>query len=456
MENIILKTDSYKTSHYAQYPAGTTEVSSYIEARGGGTSTLFFGLQAWLKTLRPIDIFDISLAADIYAAHGVPFNKPGWMHILNKHGGNLPLEIQALPEGMHVPISIPLVQVRNTDPTVPWLTSYMETAMLRSVWYPTTVATISDTCKGVIRIYLNLTADDPEGELPFKLHDFGARGASSSETAMLGGMAHLVNFMGTDTVEAIVGARRFYDIPMAGFSIPASEHSTITAWGQEGELDAYRNMLLAYPNSPLIACVSDSYDIFNACDNIWGGVLKERVQRLGDNGRTLVIRPDSGDPKDTVLRVLDILFHRFGYTTNTKGYKVLPKYVRIIQGDGVNPCSIEEILSAMKAKGYSASNIAFGMGGALLQKCDRDTFKFAMKSNEVVVAGTRRAIWKDPFTDKGKRSKRGRQAVVNWSGIHSTLEAETPDEANLLTTVWRDGSLLVDHKFEDIRKRAAS
>ena len=36
--------------------------------------------------------------------------------------------------------------------------------------------------------------------LPFKLHDFGARGVSSLESAMLGGMAHLVNFRGTDTL----------------------------------------------------------------------------------------------------------------------------------------------------------------------------------------------------------------------------------------------------------------
>jgi nicotinamide phosphoribosyltransferase len=64
------------------------------------------------------------------------------------------------------------------------------------------------------------TSDDPAGQLSFKLHDFGARGVSSGESAGLGGMAHLVNFMGTDTMEALLAARRYYGAEMAGFSIP--------------------------------------------------------------------------------------------------------------------------------------------------------------------------------------------------------------------------------------------
>lgn len=125
------------------------------------------------------------------------------------------------------------------------------------------------------------------------------------------------NFMGTDTIAGIEYARRYYKEEMAGFSIPASEHSTITSWGRDHEADAYENMLSAYPEG-LVACVSDSYDIYRACESIWGSSLKDKV--LGRKG-TLVVRPDSGDPPVVCGQVLDVLGKAFGYSVNAKGYK---------------------------------------------------------------------------------------------------------------------------------------
>src|SRR6185437_12975069 len=232
LDNLILNSDSYKASHFLQYPPGTEEISSYVESRGGRfPHTLFFGLQAFIKQylLTPITQDDIAEAEALLTAHGLPFNRTGWLRIVNDHGGHLPIEIAAVEEGEVVPTRNVLVQVRNTDPALAWVTSYIETALLRAIWYPTTVATLSFEAKRTIRRHLERTSDDPDGQIPFKLHDFGARGVSSLESAMLGGMAHLVNFQGTDTVSALVGARRFYGAAMAGFSIPAAEHSTITA-----------------------------------------------------------------------------------------------------------------------------------------------------------------------------------------------------------------------------------
>lgn len=463
--SILFRVDSYKLSHPWQYPKGMTEISDYIESRRGG-DVLFFGLQAYLRTLDKVRMPDVEYARDLYKAHGVPFNYEGFKFIAEELDGNLPLEIQAVPEGYVYPERTPLVQIKNTHPAFAWLPSHMETSMLRSVWYPSSVATISYRAKRVIYQNLVETADDPDGEIGFKLHDFGARGVSSGESAALGGLAHLVSFKGTDTVEALLAARQYYDEPMAGFSIPAAEHSTITSWLKTGEADAYRNMLAAYPDSSMVAVVSDSYDIFNACDNIWGGLLKDRVERFGAHGKTLVIRPDSGDPKETVLRVLEILMDRFGYKTNSKGYKVLPKYLRIIQGDGVNLQSITEILAAMKARGYSGSNIAFGMGGGLLQKVDRDTFAFAMKACSGIVDGVQRDIYKDPVGDKGKASKRGRQVVMrDWDDeqgyYHFTSMPESlfhkefgnTLKSNWLEYVWRDGKTLRNASLTTIRGR---
>ena len=454
--NLILKADSYKYSHFKQYPPGTEYVSSYIEARKGGEA-VFFGLQAFLHSLQvPVDAYDVEEARTFLAPHGVPFNDDGWMHIVRAHNGYLPVRIQAVPEGTVVPQGVPMVQVINTDPLVPWITSFIETQLLRAIWYPTTVATISWRCKKAIYKALIKSADNADGEIDFKLHDFGARGTSSGESAAIGGGAHLVNFKGSDTVEALMWARDHYGADMAGFSIPAAEHSTITAWGRDGELDAYRNMLDAFPKSPLVAVVSDSYSIYHACNDIWGGVLKDKVQRLAGSNRTLVIRPDSGDPLSTLIDVFDILFDRFGYVRNSRGFKVLPKYLRVIQGDGINEDSLQDILTGLMAREISISNIVFGMGGGLLQKCDRDTLSFAMKASQVTIDGQKRDIRKEPITDSHKRSKSGRFAVVPDYLNHRKLLCvrEDVNVGNILTDVFRDGAQVRrEETLDSIRER---
>lgn len=456
MKSIILNADSYKASHYLQYPPGTSEVSSYIEARGGDyPKAVFFGLQMFIKDylLRPISEEDVCEAETIFELHGVPFNSEGWRYIVNEHNGFLPIEIEALPEGTVASVKNAMVQVRNTDPKCAWLTSYVETALLRAVWYPTTVATVSWSCRQVIQRYLELTADSSEG-IEFKLHDFGARGATTEEAAAVGGAAHLVNFMGSDTISGIMAARRFYGAEMAGFSIPAAEHSTITSWGRDNESAAYANMLKQFSGGgKIVAVVSDSYDLWNAIDNIWGDELKAQVEATGG---TLVIRPDSGDPVAIVTETIERLMAKFGYRTNQKGYRVLPDCVRVIQGDGISLNTIEDILVAMEAQGQSAENIAFGMGGELLQKVNRDTMKFAMKASAAKVNDQWRDVFKDPVTDQGKRSKKGRLAVIKDShNNYSTVrEDELNGRTNCLETVFRNGQLLKQTSFEEVRNRA--
>jgi nicotinamide phosphoribosyltransferase len=298
----------------------------------------------------------------------------------------------------------------------------------------------------------------------FKLHDFGARGVSSSESAALGGMAHLVNFRGTDTVLGVLAAREYYGEAMAGYSIPATEHSTITAWGRERELDAYRNVLqqFAKPGS-VVACVSDSYDLFNAVQNMWGGALREEVIK---SGATLVVRPDSGDPTEIVHQTLKLLNASFGSTVNAKGYRVL-KHVRVIQGDGVNPDSIRLILERITRAGYSADNIAFGMGGALLQKLNRDTQKFALKCSAARIDGHWMDVYKDPVTDHGKASKRGRltlarhrefgtykTVVLPGDAVHGDAGILGPGWDDAMETVWENGQLLRDWTFAEVRARS--
>lgn len=458
LDNLILNTDSYKASHFVQYPPGSTAMFSYIESRGGEwNQTVFFGLQMILKEYlsRPVTLAMVEEAAALFALHGEPFDLEGWSYIVERYNGYLPVKIAAVPEGSVVPTRNVLVTVESTDPRVFWLVSYLETLLLR-VWYPITVATQSWDIKQLIRQALEETSDDPAGQLPFKLHDFGARGVSSSESAAIGGCAHLVNFMGTDTLSGILAVRRYYDEPMAAYSIPAAEHSTITSWGRENEVEAYRNMLRQFAKpGHVVAVVSDSYDIFHACDAIWGGQLRDEVIA---SGATVVIRPDSGDPAVTVPQVAHILAQRFGFTTNSKGFKVL-KHVRIIQGDSINLTSLQQILHNLHKAGFSAENTAFGMGGGLLQQLNRDTMKFAMKCSAVRVNGQWRDVYKDPVGDHSKASKRGRMTLAQQpDGSVQTVreEALQPPAQDLLRTVFENGRIVVQDTFDAVRQRAAA
>ena len=456
--NILLQTDSYKYSHYKQYKTGTTKTFSYIESRGGKyDKTVFFGLQAFIKQYltKPFTMEDIDEAQTIVDAHIGPdvFNREGFEYILNEYNGLFPVKIKAVPEGTVVPNSNILVSIESTDPKCIWVPSFLETAILRSVWYPVTVASNSYSIKQVIKQYLDNTSTSSEG-LPFSLHDFGARGVSSGESAAIGGMAHLVNFMGTDTVEALAAAKRYYNADMPGFSIPAMEHSTVTIYGKDGETEAYRNMIEEFGGEgKIIACVSDSYDIYNAVENIWGKELKEDVINMGGK---VVIRPDSGRPSEVVLKVVSLLDKQFGTTVNDKGYKELPPYIGVIQGDGINEESIKEILGTLTSAGYAASNVVFGMGGALLQQVNRDTNRFAMKTSAAIVDGKEVDIFKDPITDTGKRSKKGMITLYlnKESGEYTTgrvAQGSHPYLEEVLETVYVNGELVKEYSFDEVR-----
>ena len=471
MSNLILNTDSYKCSQFNQYPPNTDYVYSYIESRGGEwDATLFYGLQIFLKDIlsKPITQEDIDEAEYVLGIHGEPFNKEGWQYILENHNGYIPVSICAVPEGTIVPTKNVLVTVINTDPRCAWITSYIETALLRAVWYPTTVATNSLESKKIILRYLERNGDP--SLIDFKLHDFGARGVSSFESAGIAGSAHLVNFRGTDTITGILYANKFYKAGVAGFSIPAMEHSTVTSWGRENEVESYRNMLKVNGKAGVpIAFVSDSYDIYNAC-RMWGTDLKQEVI---DSGAIVVIRPDSGEPATVVKNCLLILDKYYGSTTNSKGYKVLNN-VRVIQGDGIDQASIRRILALAEMEGFSADNIAFGQGGALLQQVNRDTMKFAMKCSAVgirVSTGNRedgmlgklelRDVYKDPATDPGKASKRGMVTLyTNGTEFVSGVIGEQPKPWTdkkwevALQQVYRNGQILKTYTFDEVRANA--
>lgn len=459
-ENLILKTDSYKYSHFNIFVDNVENTFYYVEPRGGDYEEIVpFGLQYYLKRFltKPITRFDIDEAEHLCKLHGVPFNKEGWQYILETHRGYLPLRIRAVPEGLPVPVKNVIMTVEATDPKCFWLPGVMETLLLK-VWYPTTVASRDRFMYKQILAALEKSSDNPMAEIDFKLHAFGYRGVSSEESAGIGGAAELVHFKGTDTVAGLVFANQYYGTDVCGYSIPATEHSVICSFGKDHEIDAYKKFLQVYAKpGAIIACVSDTYDLWNCIEKFWCGELKQMVI---DSGATVVVRPDSGHPSTVVLKTIQMLDRGYGHTINSKGYKVLNN-VRVIQGDGIDDHSLSEVIDAVVSNGYSMTNLALGCGAGRVQKLDRDTCKFAYKLSNVQVNGENRAVCKDPVDDHGKKSKAGRLDLVRLpeDNSYQTIvlkDGERGHPWSVMKTVYKNGKLLVEDNFETIRLRASS
>jgi nicotinamide phosphoribosyltransferase len=469
MNNILLS-DAYKYSHHRFYHPDTSLIYSYLESRGGAfENTVFYGLQYFLKAYlsKPFTRADIEEAREVL--NGVfgrddVFDASLFEYILEKHGGYFPVRIKAVPEGTLVPLKNVLMSIENTDPQCAWVTNFLETLLLQ-VWYPITVASLSRSVKGIVREYLKKNSDNDFDQ--FMLNDFGFRGVSSVESAGLGGSAHLINFLGSDTLVANTFIRQYYNTrKIYGQSIPATEHSICTQQGEAEEAAVFERVLKAFP-SGMVACVSDSYDIFRACEHYWGEQLKAAIL---DRSGVLVIRPDSGDPARTLTEVFDILFRQFGATTNRKGYRVLPPQIRVIQGDGVHLDSIKQILQTLDDQKIAAENLVFGMGGKLLQGVNRDTLNFAFKCSYTVIDGKGYGVSKSPIEmdahgAKHPSFKKSKKGILSLRQHRDTGEYRTCSNLetdinlaewgeDLLVPVFENGRILKEWTFEEIRERA--
>ncbi len=480
-DNLVLCSDGYKYSHPKFYGTEMTKMISYMESRGGKfAETVFYGLQIVLKQYLEGIAITKEEVDEAYEMLGTKlgvfgrddvFDRSKFDYIVDKYDGKLPISIKAVPEGTVVGTKNVLFTIESLDENCSWLTNFLESILLQ-VWYPITVATLSrEVKKIVVNAFQDCTSYDDatiDFLVGFVLNDFGFRGVSSVQSAKIGGSAHLVNFRGSDTVVASKLIRDIYNTDtIYGLSIPATEHSIMTLKGEEGELELMERVLRLYPTG-IVACVSDSFNIFKACSDKWGTKLRDLIlSRPAEPGNQLVIRPDSGHVINTLKEIFNILFDKFGYTVNEKGYKVLPPQVRVIQGDGVNLESIKEIYAMLKAEKISPENLALGMGGKLLQAdINRDTNNFATKACFTILDGVEKNVVKSPtemdadgnITKSFKKSKCGRLKLVkNEDGTYRTvtsLDADFHTVKDELIEVFRMGQILVDYNFEDIRERA--
>jgi nicotinic acid phosphoribosyltransferase len=329
-------TDSYKASHYLMYPPAK-KMMAYGEFRGPfekdktDTRFVFYGIRHALESivLTPWTMETIELAGKFFATHNAgasdfPFPRDLLTRVVEEHDGYLPVKIEALPEGTVANARVPVYQI-TAEGDFARLVTFLET-ILTQVWYPTCVATLSRRAKELIRAAFETSVDaDGFAALDSRLHDFGFRGCSSVEQSVIGGTAHLLNFTGTDTMSAAYHAQyALNEGRPVGFSIPATEHSVMTAWPSEE--DAIRNMIDRFGGpGKVFSIVMDSYDYERAIFEILPRVAEHHLAK----GGVFVIRPDSGDPIQCVLQALDACEKAFGATVNAKGYKVRRRCSRL-------------------------------------------------------------------------------------------------------------------------------
>lgn len=359
--NICLLTDSYKVTHHAFYPKNTEKLYSYLESRVGSefNKTIFYGLQYIIKkylegkVVTPEKVNQANSLIKTHIGEDI-FNYDGWMHIADELDGKLPIEIKAVEEGTPVEVGNVLMTVENTDKQCYWLPNYLESLLLQ-VWYPSTVATLSAEVRKLCNFYLDVTGSGKEN-LDFMLHDFGYRGATSTESAELCGSAHLLSFKGTDTLAALTIPENYYnDNNIYGLSVQATEHSVMTSLGEEGEIKQAINVI-DNAKDGILSMVIDSYNYreFLKQASTKGSKLNDKINEFLEktDGNKVVFRPDSGEPVSTTLDCLNIFGEGFGTVKTTEGYKIFAKNIGLLWGDGLNYHKIRDILFGMKSNGW--------------------------------------------------------------------------------------------------------
>lgn len=484
--NPMLLADFYKLSHRLMYPKGTEVVYSTWTPRtsrlNGVTEVVAFGAQAFIKN-NLIEFFNKnffgvskeSIVADYkrILKYTLGVDNADTSHIEELYDlGYLPLEIKALDEGTLVPLRVPMLTIQNTNPKFFWLTNYIETLASCELWQASTSATIAREYRKI----LNKAALETVGNTEFVMfqgHDFSMRGMSSLNSAVSSGMGHLLSFSGTDTIPAIQGAEALYNAnvekELVGTSIPATEHSIQCAYGDD--MKYLNEMISVVHPSGFVSIVSDGYDFWDVVGRVIPALKDTIMARTGGPlGDKVVIRPDSGDPvlivcgdpngKTELERkgAVEALWDIFGGTMTDKGYKLLDSHIGLIYGDAITLSRCQEICDKLKAKGFASINCVYGIGSYTYQYNTRDTFGFALKSTLCVINGDEKQIFKNPKTDVDgiKKSQKGKVAVFKEEGIIKYKDQMTLNETfehDLLQTVFKDGKLLVDAKFSDIRKR---
>lgn len=377
-ESPILFADFYKPSHISMYDKRSEivqdnmtprNVKHFIHFADNDQRVMFAGLQGFIKWFL-IDMFNNNFfnlpkeeaVADYRevcdSSIGIGMVETWGFEALHDLG-YLPLEIRALPEGTLSPVQVPMFTIQNTHPDFYWLPNFLESVISAETWKTITTATTFWQYRKLSEKWAAETCDNND-HVAFQNHCFAYRGEAGTHDAAQSEFGQLINSMGTDTIPAILYARRYYNMKgkfVAG-SIPASEHSVATTnigfivgrlQGEHPELTLDEARFLAevefmkryiteiFPKG-FVSYVADSYD-FWAIITKAAAILKQEI--MARDGR-VVFRPDSGVPEHIIAGYYtdggDYASFEEAYDANAEaGYElvqVLGKFYRVKQSSG--------------------------------------------------------------------------------------------------------------------------
>lgn len=488
-KNPMLRTDFYKTGHAPQYPEKTEYIFTTWTPRSNKYMPYTDGVVAWgiqgmikedlmesfeqhffnlpkeVAVRQYTRILEFSLGAD--KADG---SRVGALHDL----GYLPIRIKAVKEGTVVPLRTPMMTIENTHKDFFWITNFLETIISNQLWQAMTSATIAYNYRKIMNQYAERTMDDVDA-VKWLLHDFSMRGLGSLSATEKSGSGHLLSFVGTDSIPAIVYLESLYNAnveeELVAGSVSATEHSVMCASAGEDldETETFRRLITEVYPTGIVSIVSDSYDFWDNVSRVLP-YLKEEIEAR--DGK-VVVRPDSGKPEDIIcgdpnsenpwarLGLVRCLAEFFGYTVNSKGFKVLNPKVGAIYGDSITYERMQEIYRRLSDMGFSIENVVLGVGSYTYQYNTRDSLGFAMKATWAQIDGKEKLIFKDPKTDDGtKKSNKGRVAVVKREGKITTIDNisvhDKPIEDDMLEVVFENGKLLREQSLSEVREILAS
>lgn len=417
-ESPILFADFYKPSHISMYDKRSEIVQDnmtprnakhFIHFADNDQRVMFAGLQGFIKWFL-IDMFNNNFfnlpkeeaVADYRevcdSSIGIGMVETWGFEALHDLG-YLPLEIRALPEGTLSPVQVPMFTIQNTHPDFYWLPNFLESVISAETWKTITTATTFWQYRKLSEKWASETCDNND-HVAFQNHCFAYRGEAGTHDAAQSEFGQLINSMGTDTIPAILYARRYYNMKgkfVAG-SIPASEHSVATTnigfivgrlQGEHPELTLDEARFLAevefmkryiteiFPKG-FVSYVADSYD-FWAIITKAAAILKQEI--MARDGR-VVFRPDSGIPEHIIagyrieeFETEDGFYNKgsFALKTEVAYFKDTDRYVLLSQTDdddkeitrheaiGAIQCLWEIFGGEVNSKGYKVLDTHVGL-----------------------------------------------------------------------------------------------
>lgn len=494
--NPLFYIDFYKVGHVSQYHKDVQQVFSNFTARStripGVTKVVNLGLSYFIQKYliadfnehffsRPLEEILAEYRRVIRATLFVQEPRTDHIEALHKLG-YIPLTFYALPEGAQVPLNVPLLVVKNTQPgPFYWLPNYIESLLSCILWKPITSATMARQYRALFLKHARRSGEADFGFIDWQGHDFSFRGMSGLEDAKLSGLGHMTMFTGTDTLPAVLFAERYYGAslepasPLVGGSVPATEHSVMCAGQQDGEYETFHRLLTEIYPSGVLSVVSDTWDLWK--------VLTDYVPRLKPvlNARDgkLVIRPDSGDPVKIMCGdserphgdpaasgTLRLLAQAMGTFDRGSALPLIgkphPLFLNTgaaIYGDSISLDRADRILTqTIDDLKLSPYNCVFGIGSYTYEYVTRDTHGMAMKATAYKnPTGKIVPMFKKPVTDDGGKFSHHGIPVVDLEDGEYVVSQDSEEwelDECAFEKVFCDGQHLIKPTLEQIRERA--